>query len=75
MRSERKIFAVDGKDIFFCPTAISLELVTPFSAFETGRLPFETRSLPYARRAWQSFKFAPFLFFFVNVESWATAHG
>ena len=31
---------------------------------------------PPARRAWQSCKFAPFLFFlFVNVESWATAHG
>ena len=32
---------------------------------------------PPARRAWRSCKFAPFLVFFsfVNVESWATAHG
>ena len=32
---------------------------------------------PPARRAWRSCKFAPFLFLFsfVNVESWATAHG
>ena len=65
VRSERKIFAVDAKDIF-CPTAIFLEQVTPLSAFETRRLPFETRSLPYVvitlltRRVWQSFKFAPF---------------
>ena len=30
---------------------------------------------PPARRAWRSFKFAPFLFFFSRVESRATAHG
>ena len=29
---------------------------------------------PPARRAWRSFKFVPFLFFF-DVESWRTAHG
>ena len=56
----------------------SMDLPDIFQSMEIYNYYEKSKSIlitPPARRAWRSLKFAPFLFFFVNVESWATADG